>query len=109
MVEFARKYDYLFRRPAQSVFLTDHKPLTTFLDSSAMEGIYCRWVSELRLLNIRIEYIPGKRSCVADALSRTIFPGRNCKDSFQHLGTISETRMAQNGDLKDGKGGYDES
>ena len=41
MVEFAWKYNYLLRGPAQSVVLTDHKPLTTFLDSSAMEGIYC--------------------------------------------------------------------
>ncbi|KAI1007351.1 hypothetical protein K3495_g872 [Podosphaera aphanis] len=74
IVEFTRKYDHMFRGSATSLRLTDHKPLTWFLKSSSLDGIYSRWAAELRCLNIDIIWIPGKRNVVADSLSRTIFP-----------------------------------
>lgn len=58
--------------------MTDHKPLIYFLNSSVLDGIYSRWASELRCLGVEIQWIPGHRNVVADALSRTIFPDSEC-------------------------------
>ncbi|POS82100.1 hypothetical protein EPUL_005332, partial [Erysiphe pulchra] len=74
IVEFARKYDHMFRVSKTSLIFTDHKPLTWFLKSYRLDGIYSRWAAELRSLYIDIVWIQGKRNVAADALSRTIFP-----------------------------------
>ncbi|KAI1000816.1 hypothetical protein K3495_g7381 [Podosphaera aphanis] len=84
IVEFTRKYNYMLHTKDPSTIYTDHRPLTYFLDTTHMEGIYARWASELRMLNIKIEYIQGPRNKVADALSRTIFPDPDCRDD-EHL------------------------
>ena len=62
----------MFRGPETSVVMTDHYPLTFFLQATMLEGIYARWACELRLLNLTIKYIPSPGNKVADALSRTI-------------------------------------
>ncbi|KAI0995670.1 hypothetical protein K3495_g12511, partial [Podosphaera aphanis] len=110
IVEFCRKHEHMLRAPVVSRVLTDHKPLTFFLKSSFLDGIYARWASELRDLNIDIEWIPGERNMVADALSRTIFPDKiGAMPPIEHFG-----RMGENGDgepewkWKDGKDGYTE-
>jgi hypothetical protein len=41
IVKFACKYCHYFNCPG-SIILTDHKPLTGFLDSPYIEGIYAR-------------------------------------------------------------------
>ncbi len=37
--------------------------------------IHTWWASRLWALNIRIEYLERSRNCIANGLSRTIFPG----------------------------------
>ena len=109
IVEFCRKYEYMLRGTVESVVLTDHLPITHFLKSSLQEGIYARWACELRNLNIRIEYIPGPKNKIADALSRTIFPDENCEDDFENMGHLGEDEQGQPKWIwKDGKGGYEE-
>ena len=109
IVEFCRKFEYMLRGGQQSTILTDHLPLTYFLQASLMEGIYARWAAELRNLNINIEYIPGPRNKVADALSRTIFPSEECKEMFTELGEMDTDNGGQPIWVwKDGKGGYEE-
>ncbi|KAI5863565.1 hypothetical protein GGS23DRAFT_596738 [Durotheca rogersii] len=66
---------------------TDHKPLTWFLHSSAVEDIYARWASKLRLSHFKIDYISGPRIKAADVLSRTIFPRDSC-DDVDHLKSL---------------------
>ncbi len=73
IVTFARKYDYLFLGKEKSIIFTDHKPLAYFMESSRLEGIYTRWNHLLCQLNVEIQWIPGPRNEIADALSRTVF------------------------------------
>ncbi|POS82252.1 hypothetical protein EPUL_005966, partial [Erysiphe pulchra] len=73
IVTYAKKYSYMFAGK-QGKVMTDHKPLTRFLESPYLEGIYARWNADLSVLNLDIEYISGTRNVIADALSRTIFP-----------------------------------
>ena len=105
IVEFCRKHSHFFLAPKQSVIFTDHRPLTWFLDASHAEGIYARWLAELRSLNIRIEYVPGRRNAAADALSRTIFPSESCDDGdiLDELGSVESGIWV----WKDGSGGYE--
>lgn len=42
IVEFARRYEHMLRGTEPSVILTDQKPLTYFLSSSILDGIYAR-------------------------------------------------------------------
>ncbi|PHH85636.1 hypothetical protein CDD83_146 [Cordyceps sp. RAO-2017] len=78
LAEFCRRHKHYFLARETSVIYTDHMPLTWFLDGGNHEGIYARWVTELRTLNVVIKYIEGKRNAAADALSRTIFPDDDC-------------------------------
>ncbi|RKF58463.1 hypothetical protein GcC1_182057, partial [Golovinomyces cichoracearum] len=100
----------MLRAPVVSKVLTDHKPLTFFLKSSFLDGIYARWASELRDLNIEIEWIPGERNVVADSLSRTIFPDDNGEiPLIEGLGQLVESEEGEpEWKWKDGKDGYGE-
>ena len=62
----------------QSVVNTDYKPFVVFLNAEYYEDIFAYWANQLRLLNIGIQHIPGKRNMVADELSRIIFNNPNC-------------------------------
>ncbi|KAI0991431.1 hypothetical protein K3495_g16756, partial [Podosphaera aphanis] len=110
IVTYAKKYSYMFAGKRGKV-MTDHKPLTKFLDSPYVEGIYARWQADLSVLNLDIEYIQGTRNVIADALSRTIFPNPECEpdDVLLDHGNMEE---CQNGVTdwvwKDGVGGYAE-
>jgi hypothetical protein len=108
IVEFARKYDHMLRAPKPSVILTDHKPLTYFLQSSALDGIYARWACELRCLNIEITWIPGVRNPVADALSRTIYPEPGTPDLVEFGDLVFDEKDEPKWQWKDGKDGYAE-
>lgn len=69
---FAKNYSYMLST-YRGKLMTDHKPLTTFLESLYVEAIYARWAVELTLLNFDTLHIPGSRNQIADALSWTIF------------------------------------
>lgn len=90
VVEFCRRHRYYFQSILTSVIFTDHKLLTWFLTSTNHEGIYARWVTELRTLNVTIQYITGRRNAAADRLSRTIFVSPECESdpSLADLGTV---------------------
>ncbi|TGJ79929.1 hypothetical protein E0Z10_g8846, partial [Xylaria hypoxylon] len=109
IVEFTRRHVRFFINPPgiRSIVYTDHKPLTFFLDSIYHEGIYARWVSELRSINIIIMYIKGERNKTADALSRTIFPDESCED-MKLLSEFGEVDSEGSWVWKDGSGGYQE-
>ena len=100
----------MLKSTERSVILTDHKPLTYFLESSVLDGIYARWASELRCLGIDIEWIPGKRNEVADALSRTIFPDPDSgTPPVEEFGELIRDKYGEPLWIwKDGKGGYEE-
>ncbi|KAI0995442.1 hypothetical protein K3495_g12736 [Podosphaera aphanis] len=78
IVSFCRKFSWMFMSHEASTIFTHHKPLIYFMDSHLIHGIYSGWAEELNLLNVRIEYIPGERNRIADALYRTIFPNEDC-------------------------------
>ncbi len=65
-------------------------PLTYFLYSYLVYGIYSRWALILSELNVKIQYIPSKRNVTADALLRAIFnkeyAGNDVLDSLGELG-----------------------
>ncbi|KAI0992069.1 hypothetical protein K3495_g16117, partial [Podosphaera aphanis] len=110
IVTYAKKYSYMFAGKRGKV-MTDHKPLTRFLESPYVEGIYARWNADLLVLNLDIEYISGKRNEIADALSRTIFPDPEC-DPDDILLEQGELKEKDDNSVewiwKDGAGGYAE-
>lgn len=112
IVEFCRKYDYMLRGPETAEIFTDHKPLTFFLRSSILDGIYSRWAAELRCLDVIITWIPGHRNLVADSLSRTIFPDEKILDGLPSLSDfgymVSNDCKQPEWVWKDGKNGYQE-
>ncbi len=65
-------------------------PLTYFLYSYLVHGIYSYWALVLSKLNVKIQYIPSKRNVTADALLRAIFDkeyaGNNVLNSLGKLG-----------------------
>lgn len=89
-MEFLRRHAHYFQAQETSVIFTDHKPLTFFLDSPNVKGIYARWAGELQLLNVKLAYIEGKRNKVADALSRTVFASDDCQQSGRCTNQIQE-------------------
>ncbi|KAI0996301.1 hypothetical protein K3495_g11880, partial [Podosphaera aphanis] len=110
IVEFSRKYEHMLKSVEKSVIMTDHKPLTYFLNSSALDGIYARWASELRCLDVEIKWIAGSRNVVADALSRTVFPdaGNNTRPLEEFGELVQEEEKEPLWIWKDGKDGYEE-
>lgn len=106
---FAKKYSYMFSAH-RGRLMTDHKPLTTFLGSLYVEGIYARWAAELILLNFDIVYIPGTRNQIADALSRTVFLDPDCEldENLNSLGFLGNDNGEPRWVWKDGAGGYEE-
>ncbi|KAI1003141.1 hypothetical protein K3495_g5069 [Podosphaera aphanis] len=109
IVSFCRKVHWMFMSSDTSIIFTDHKPLTHFLDSHLVHGIYSRWAEELNILNVRIEYIPGEKSRIADTLSRTIFPTDDCSvdETLSTIGSLTINKYNQSKWVwKDGIGGY---
>ena len=111
IVGFAMKYQHLFDRAETSTIYTDHKPLAGFLNSDTHEDIYARWVTKLRMLNIKLVWIEGKRNTAADELSYTIFRSETCEPD-DIVERLTEELHHQKGDQewfwKSGKGGYKE-
>jgi hypothetical protein len=108
IVEFCHKYRHYFFSKESSIIFTDHKPLTYFLDSSQLKGIYTHWASELSSLHVSIQWIAGRQNKVTDTLSRTIFPDCDSTDEvLESLGYI-DTESQPQWVWKDGKGGYEE-
>ncbi|KAF7550335.1 hypothetical protein G7046_g8046 [Stylonectria norvegica] len=105
IMEFCRRHGHFFGSFQLSTIFTDHKPLTWFITSSQHDGIYARWVTELRLLRVEIKFIEGKRNAAADGLSRTVFPSKDCEEDLKldELGTFGEDGAWI---WRDGKGGY---
>lgn len=109
MVKFATKYHYHFENLIwKTLFFTDHKPLTTFLNSTKLEGIYARWAIKMRPYNIEIRYIEGTRNRIADGLSRTIFPEEEPAVVKEIADEILEKKHDPEWYWKDGKGGFEE-
>ena len=62
----------------QFIVHTNYKPLVGFFNTKYHENIFARWAIKLRFLNIRIQYIPGKKNMIADGLSQVIFYNPDC-------------------------------
>jgi hypothetical protein len=107
IVEFCRKHCHYLKGFRSSTIWTDHKPLTWFMTPSHHEGVYARWVTELRHLNVTIRFITGKRNKVADGLSRTIFPDPEAREVDQALLHLRDVDPEGIWVWKDGTGGYE--
>ena len=108
IVAFVVKYDYLVKHPYKPATVhTDHKPLTHFLGSDDHEGIYGHWAEQLRCLNIVIQYIPGPRNKIADALSRTLFDSEYSANTSVCQIRQELTNRGPKWVWKDGKGGFE--
>ena len=108
LVTFVTKYDYFAKHPyLPAVVHTDHKPLTHFLDSDLHEGIYGHWADKLRRLNIVIQYVPGHRNKVADALSRTLFDAECSETSTVQQVHKELINQGPQWVWKDGAGGFE--
>ncbi|KAI1008127.1 hypothetical protein K3495_g117 [Podosphaera aphanis] len=93
----------------KNVIYTDHKPLSYFMDSSLLEGIYARWNNLLCQLNVEIKWIPGSRNEIADALSRTVFENPSATDDetlLEYGSIIKRENLGETWIWKDGRGGY---
>ncbi|KAF4509430.1 hypothetical protein G6O67_003606 [Ophiocordyceps sinensis] len=103
LVEFCRRHRHFFCGRSLSTVYTDHMPLTWFLTGQGHEGIYARWVTELRVLNITIKYIEGARNGAADGLSRS--GGLLGASLFRRQGDRNDDNFRQN-DRQDRDRGY---
>lgn len=63
---------FLINNPFTIRVLTDHRPLQWSQTVSTRSGRLTRWLLELSDYNFKIEYIPGPKNDVADALSRLL-------------------------------------
>lgn len=77
-----RKYPHMLNAEYQSIVYTDHKPLVGFFNAEYQEDIFAYQANKLRLLNIRIQYIPEKKNMVANGLSQIIFNNRDCSPNW---------------------------
>ncbi|GFV29814.1 transposon Tf2-11 polyprotein [Trichonephila clavipes] len=75
---------------------SDHQPLKSLLNLKSPTGRFARWALEIQSFNLKVQYIPGKATVVADMLSRPVtqeesfceennitiadMPTRSCKD-----------------------------
>lgn len=110
IVTFTKKHRHMLNAEEASTIWTDHKPLVTFMDSHNHEDIFARWVNQLRLYNLKIKHIQGKRNLAADGLSRTIW-NADCTETklTRELNAkLDEHRDPNSWFWKSGKGGYDE-
>ena len=60
---------YLLGQPKNVVF-TDHRPLTHLPTQKDLNGVQSGWLNRLADFNLDIQYIEGKKNCIADLLSR---------------------------------------
>lgn len=111
IVGFCTKFRHFLEGPITSTIHTDQKPLVGFLNSDTHEDIYARWATKLRMLNIKMQYIEGRRNSAADGLSRTIFHDKDCKTDGLVKKLAEEVRANDHEHewfWKTGKGGYGE-
>ena len=62
---------YISGSPYETQLYTDHKPLVSLINNKETQNArQTRWVLLLSMLRVKVNYEPGKRNVIADALSR---------------------------------------
>ena len=82
IVKFTKKYSHMLNAECQSVVHTDLKLLVGFLNAEYHQDIFAYWANKLRLFNICIQHIEGKKNIVADGLSWIIFNNPDCSSDW---------------------------
>eukprot|EP00833_Pecoramyces_ruminatium_P013479 jgi/Orpsp1_1/1187511/evm.model.d7180000058263.1 len=70
-----------------TIVYTDHKPLVSiFAKREPTNSKHLKWVTELSILNVKVQYEEGRKNVIADALSRlqTNNVNNNIKDNNNH-------------------------
>jgi len=87
------------------VVITDHSALTHWINEnvetqSGPTGRKARWHELLSLFNLHIQYLPGEKNVVADALSRIKYPREDVEAEEKEFQLLSKSSMGSwNGHL----------
>ena len=62
---------YILGNKLETILITDHKPLVGICNKSEpTNNRHLKWVTELSILKVKLQYEEGKKNVIADALSR---------------------------------------
>ena len=93
----AIRHWHVYLAGTEFVLNSDHNPLVHLRNQRDLRGKFARWLSELEEYQYTIQYIPGKLSVKADALSRTT----GFESNMDHFDMIFEDKVYANHSSQD--------
>ena len=86
---------YFSGSPFTTIVYTDHKPLVSiFANREPSNNRHLKWVTELSILNVQVQFQEGKKNVIADALSR--LPTKEIHENKEILNALVNNDVLSN-------------